>query len=155
MRLVLIAAVDKNFGIGYENELLVKLKKDMKYFKEKTLHHVIVMGKNTYLSIGRPLPKRNNIVITHHPVSHDDVTSMGLEEFLDLYKDSDEEIYCIGGASLYKELLPYADELLLTKIEKEYKADAYFPETKDFIEVERTWETESGIRFAFTRMVRK
>lgn len=155
MRLVLIAAVDKNFGIGYENELLVKLKKDLKYFKEKTLHHVIVMGKNTYLSIGRPLPKRNNIVITYHPVSHDDVTSMGLEEFLDLYKDSDEEIYCIGGASLYKELLPYADELLLTKIEKEYKADAYFPETKDFIEVGRTWETESGIRFAFTRMVRK
>ena len=153
MRLVLIAAVDKNMGIGYENELLVRIKKDMKYFKEKTLNHIIVMGRNTYVSIGRPLPKRENIVITHHPVF--DVTSMTLDKFLETYKDSKEVIYCIGGASIYKELIPYADELLLTKIEREYKADAFFPDTKDFIEVERTWETENGIRFAFTRMVRK
>ena len=153
MRLVLIAAVDKNMGIGYENELLVRIKKDMKYFKEKTLNHIIVMGKNTYVSIGRPLPKRENIVITHHPVF--EVTSMTLEKFLETYKDSKEVIYCIGGASIYKELIPYADELLLTKIEREYKADAFFPDTKDFIEVERTWETENDIRFAFTRMIRK
>ena len=153
MRLVLIAAVDKNMGIGYENELLVRIKKDMKYFKEKTLNHIIVMGRNTYVSIGRPLPKRENIVITHHPVF--DVTSMTLDKFLETYKDSKEVIYCIGGASIYKELIPYADELLLTKIEREYKADAFFPDTKDFIEVERTWETENGIRFDFTRMVRK
>ena len=153
MRLVLIAAVDKNMGIGYENELLVRIKKDMKYFKEKTLNHIIVMVRNTYVSIGRPLPKRENIVITHHPVF--DVTSMTLDKFLETYKDSKEVIYCIGGASIYKELIPYADELLLTKIEREYKADAFFPDTKDFIEVERTWETENDIRFAFTRMIRK
>ena len=155
MRLVLIAAVDKNMGIGYGNELLVRIKKDMKYFKEKTLNHIIVMGRNTYVSIGKPLPKRENIVITHHPVSHDEVTSMTLEKFLETYKDSKEVIYCIGGASIYKELIPYADELLLTKIEREYKADAFFPDTKDFIEVERTWETENDIRFVFTRMIRK
>lgn len=124
MRLVLIAAVDKNMGIGYENALLVRIKKDMKYFKEKTLNHIIVMGRNTYVSIGRPLPKRENIVITHRPVF--DVTSMTLEKFLETYKDSKEVIYCIGGASIYKELIPYADELLLTKIEREYKADAFF-----------------------------
>ena len=153
MRLVLIAAVDKNMGIGYENELLVRIKKDMKYFKEKTLNHIIVMGKNTYVSIGGPLPNRENIVITHHTVF--DVTSMTLEKFLETYKDKDETIFCIGGASIYKELIPYADELLLTKIEREYKADAFFPDTKDFIEVERTWETENDIRFAFTRMIRK
>lgn len=155
MRLVLIAAVDKNFGIGYENELLVKLKKDMKFFRETTLNHIIVMGKNTYESIGRPLPKRKNIVITHHPVSHDDVTNMTLDEFLSTYKDIDETIYCIGGASIYEALLPYADELLLTKIEKEYKADRYFPDIKDFVEVERVWETEMGTRFAFTKLIRR
>ena len=155
MRLVLIAAVDKNMGIGYANELLVRIKKDMKYFTEKTLNHIIVMGRNTYVSIGRPLPKRENIVITHHPVSHDEVTSMTLEKFLETYKDSKEVIYCIGGEQIYKELLPYADEILLTRVEKEYKANKYFPDVTDFVEVERTWETENDIRFAFTRMVRK
>ena len=81
---------------------------------------------------------------------------MRVHEFAkQINKDSKEVIYCIGGASIYKELIPYADELLLTKIEREYKADAFFPDTKDFIEVERTWETENDIRFAFTRMVRK
>lgn len=151
----LIAAVDKNMGIGYENELLVKLKKDMKYFKENTLNHIVVMGKNTYISIGKPLPQRLNIVITHDGVKNSHVESMTLEEFLETYKDSKEDIYCIGGEQIYRALLPYADELLLTRIEKEYKADKHFPEIKDFVEVERTWETEQGIRFAFTRLIRR
>ena len=152
-KLKIIVAVANNNAIGNKGKLLYTLKDDMKYFKEKTLNHIIVMGRNTYVSIGRPLPKRENIVITHHPVF--DVTSMTLEKFLETYKDTDETIFCIGGASIYKELIPYADELLLTKIEREYKADAFFPDTKDFIEVERTWETENDIRFAFTRMIRK
>lgn len=151
----LIAAVDKNMGIGYENELLVKLKKDMKYFKENTLNHIVVMGKNTYLSTGKPLPQRLNIVITHEKVLNKHVKSMTLENFVEIYKDSKEDIYCIGGEQIYRALLPYADELLLTRIEKEYKADKYFPEIKDFVEVERTWETEQGIRFAFTRLIRR
>ena len=151
----LIAAVDKNMGIGYENELLVKLKKDMEYFKENTLNHIVVMGKNTYFSIGKPLPQRLNIVITHKKVQNKHVKSMTLEKFLDTYKDSQEVIYCIGGEQIYKELIPYANEILLTRVEKSYKADKYFPDVTDFVEVERTWETERGIRFAFTRLVRR
>lgn len=151
----LIAAVDKNMGIGYENELLVKLNKDMKYFKENTLNHIVVMGKNTYCSITKPLPQRLNIVITHKQVHNKHVKSMTLEKFLDTYKDSKEVIYCIGGEQIYKELLPYADEILLTRVEREYKANKYFPDVTDFVEVERIWETEKGIRFAFTRLIRK
>lgn len=151
----LIAAVDKNMGIGYENELLVKLKKDMKYFKENTLNHTVVMGKNTYFSIGKPLPQRLNIVITHKKVQNKNVKIMTLEKFLETYKDSQEVIYCIGGEQIYKELIPYADEILLTRVEKSYKANKYFPDVTDFVEVERTWETERGIRFAFTRLVRR
>ena len=151
----LIAAVDKNMGIGYENELLIKLKKDMKYFKENTLNHIVVMGKNTYLSIGKPLPQRLNIVITHKKVQNKHIKSMTLEKFLETYKDSKEVIYCIGGEQIYKELIPYADEILLTRVEKSYKENKYFPDVTDFVEVERTWETERGIRFAFTRLERR
>ena len=149
----LIAAVDKNMGIGYENALLVKVKKDMKYFKENTLNHIVVMGKNTYFSIGKPLPQRLNIVITHKKVQNKNIKIMTLEKFLETYKDSQEVIYCIGGEQIYKELIPYADEILLTRVEKSYKANKYFPDVTDFVEVERTWETERGIRFAFTRLV--
>lgn len=156
MKLVMIAAVDRNMGIGYKNELLVKLKKDMKYFRNVTLNHTIVMGKKTYDSIGKRLPERDNIVITHSDTKIDDyrLKSMTLEEFLEQYKDSSCTVYVIGGASIYSALLPYADELLLTRIEAEYEADTYFPDIDDFVEVERHWETEKGTRFAFTKLVR-
>lgn len=151
----IIAAIDRNRGIGYKNELLVKLKKDMKYFRETTRGHKVVMGRKTYDSIGKPLPNRENIIITHSNISNvSNITCITLEEFLEKY-NKESEIYVIGGASIYKEFLPYTDELLLTEIDEEYEADTYFPEYKRmFKEVSREVKEENGVHFAFVRYIR-
>lgn len=151
----IIAAIDRNRGIGYKNELLVKLKKDMKYFRETTRGHKVVMGRKTYDSIGKPLPNRENIIITHSNISNvSNITCITLEEFLEKY-NKESEIYVLGGASIYKEFLPYTDELLLTEIDEEYEADTYFPEYKwMFKEVSREVKEENGVHFAFVRYIR-
>lgn len=147
----IIVAIDKNRGIGKDNKLLVKLKKDMKYFQEVTSGNTVVMGRKTYESIGRALPNRKNIVITHGKIDNRDVISMTLEEFKELYiKENKEDVYIIGGASIYKELIGYVDELLVTEIEGEFESDSFFPLYKgEFKEYSRKEEKENGIAFSF------
>ncbi len=127
-----IAAVDKNFGIGYKNKLLFSIPEDMKFFKETTKDSVVVMGRNTYDSIGKPLKDRVNIVITSKLDlrNNKEVFSGSLEEMeriINLY--SDQDIYIIGGSSIYNYFIDKCDAIWLTMYDREYQnVDSYFPD---------------------------
>lgn len=124
----LIACVGKNGELGKDGKLVFHLKRDMKFFIEKTLGHTVIMGRNTYKSIGRALPGRTNIVISHSKVEGEDI--VWRSDFDKLFKGlfKSVEYYVIGGASIYKQALPYADTIYLTEVDKSVDADVYFPE---------------------------
>lgn len=129
----LIVAVDKNWAIGYGNKLLVSIPQDMKFFRETTTGKVVVMGRKTLESFpgGQPLKNRTNIVLTGNPdykvkdalVVHD-IPSLLRE----LEQYDQEEIYVIGGESVYRELLPYCKRAYVTRIDHAYQADTHFPD---------------------------
>lgn len=142
----LIAAVGKNYELGKDNKLIWHFKKDMEYFKEVTTGKTVVMGRKTYESIGRPLPNRRNIVITSRMLEGVE-TVKTIDEILDMQDD----IFIIGGASIYSEFIKYADKIYLTLIDKEYDADTYFP-TFDENQFKKTVikeETENDIKLTF------
>ena len=115
----LIAAIGKNNELGKDNKLIWHLKKDLAYFKETTLNHQVIMGLNTYLSIGSPLPKRTNIVLTtHQELIQDDniIIYDSLDKLQEYLLNTREEVFVIGGASLYKAIYPIADKMYLTEI---------------------------------------
>ena len=128
----IIVAADKNWAIGKNNKLLVSIPQDMKFFRETTTGKVVVMGRKTLESFpgGQTLKKRVNIVLTsdknYHVNGADIVHSIDalLEE---LKKYPAEDIYVIGGESIYRQLLPYCDKAYVTKIEHAYDADTFFP----------------------------
>ncbi len=128
MILSIVVATGKNGEIGKDNRLLWHLPADMKYFKSLTTGHPIIMGRHTYESIGRPLPNRRNIVITRQK----DLQIIGvevvnsLEEAMALVKD-DPEIMVIGGADVYKQALPLAQRIYITRVNATLEADRFFP----------------------------
>ena len=132
MKLSMIACVGKNLELGKNNDLIWHLPNDLKYFKKVTDGHVVVMGKNTFKSLPKVLPNRKNIVLTFPDDTEklpDEVEVFhGIEEFLESYKDYQDEVFIIGGASIYKQFLKYADNLYLTEVDMESEADVYFPE---------------------------
>lgn len=130
MILTMIAAIGQNRELGKNNDLIWHLPSDLKFFKEQTKGHTIVMGRKTFDSLPGLLPNRHHIVISRsNPKIAEEVELFSsVEAFLDAYKNVNEEIFVIGGAQIYSAMLPYADRLLLTEIEKDYDADAFFPE---------------------------
>lgn len=132
--LSIIVAHDKNFVIGRDNDLpWSRLPKDMKYFRKTTKGHNIIMGRKTYESIGKPLKKRTNIVLTRST----DFKPKGCFAFNDIdtirlfvNNHPDEEHFVIGGDSIYKQFLPHSDKLYITKICEEYVGDRHFPAYK-------------------------
>lgn len=122
----MIAVIGKNNELGLNNKLLWHLPNDLKFFKKVTLNHTVIMGKNTYLSIGRKLPNRVNIVLSTTLTSNEVIVCKNLKEALKYIKD-DEEVFIIGGEKVYELFLPYADNLYLTEVDKNAEADAYFP----------------------------
>ena len=128
----MIVAADKNWAIGNHNELLVSIPSDMKFFRTTTTGKIVVMGRKTLESFpgGLPLKNRINIVLTRNPdyKVKDAVVCHSLEEVLEeLKKYPSEDIYIIGGESVYRQFLPYVDTIYMTKIDYAYHADAYFP----------------------------
>lgn len=141
-----IVAVDENWGIGSNNQLLVHIPEDMKHFKALTRERVIVMGRKTWDSLPKkPLPDRLNLVITRQGRKFDDMTAfIDMEEakirIREAAKDKDDEWFIIGGGQIYKELLPFCDRVYVTKIFKEYdNVDTYFPNL-DEPEEWNTWK---------------
>ena len=156
-RISLIAALAQNRVIGIENRLPWKLPEDLAHFKALTLGHPILMGRKTFESLGRPLPGRRNIVITRNP----DYQSSGCEiavsigDAIALCAEA-EEIFFIGGAELYKQVVPLVDRLYLTEVEIEAQGDAWFPDydCSAFREVSRESHTgEKGDALGFDFVV--
>ena len=128
-RVSVIAALGKNRVIGIENRLPWRLPEDLALFKGLTLGHPILMGRKTFESLGRPLPGRTNIVITRNTAYASDgcLTADSIPAALALCADQDE-VFFIGGAELYAQVIPLADRLYLTEVEVEAKGDAWFPD---------------------------
>ena len=127
----LIAAIGKNRELGKGNSLIFHIKEDMRFFKETTMGHPILMGRKTFESIGRPLPGRTNFVVTRHPDELPDNVEpvRDLKQFLESWQDSLEELFVIGGGMVYFESLPYAKNLYLTEVDATAPdADSFFPQ---------------------------
>ena len=131
--IITILCVDKKWGIGKQNGLLFSLPKDMKFFRDTTLNHVVAMGENTLLSFpnSKPLKNRHHIVLSqdesHNYEGVENVHSF--REFLEKIAEasSNEDVYIIGGASIYRQTLPYVNKILLTKVDADGAAELYFP----------------------------
>ena len=128
----LIAAVDNNWAIGFQNSLLVRIPEDQKWFRETTTGKAVIMGRKTLESFPNkaPLKNRTNIVITKDMDYKVDgaIVVHSIEEAIEAAKDfSDEDIFVIGGESIYRQMLPYCNVAHITKIDYTYQADAYFP----------------------------
>lgn len=148
----LIVAVDKNWAIGLKNKLLVSIPADMKFFRETTTDKVVVMGRKTLESFpgGQPLKKRTNIVLTKDKSYQvkDAIVVNTIEDLLEeLKKYEEEEIYVIGGESIYRQLLPYCKVAHVTKIDHAYEADTYFPNLDEMQDWEITGVSEEQTYF--------
>ena len=129
--LSIIVAVAKNSVIGKNNQLIWHLPEDLKRFKKLTTGHTIIMGRRTFESLGRVLPNRKHVILCNdQKLKIDDENVEVLEDIsmLDKYKNSDEENFIIGGATIYKLLMPMADKMYITHINEEFDGDVYFPQ---------------------------
>ncbi len=122
--------MDEQNLIGANNDLPWHLPNDLKFFKEKTTGHTIIMGRKTYEAIGRPLPNRNNIVITRGDAAFPDEVTV-IHDINPILKWNeeypDEEYFVIGGATIFEQVLPYADRMYITLIKDTFEGDTYFP----------------------------
>lgn len=158
--IISILNCDIKYGIGKRNGLLFSLPKDMKFFRETTLNHVVCMGENTLLSFpgGKPLKNRTSIVLSQDPThNYEGVINVhGFEDFLrEMKKHAERDtVFVIGGASIYRQTLPYVDEVYLTKVNADGGAEVFFvnlDEEKDFELIkESAPEMDGDIEIKFT-----
>lgn len=165
MKIAIIAAMSKNRVIGRNNKMPWHLPEDLKFFKKTTSGSPIIMGRNTYESLGRPLPHRVNIVLSadedFHP-AHGVIVAAGLSQAFSIAEKCAEEsgadtAFVIGGGQVYEQALDKADELILTTIDKEVEGDAFFPEIPAYWgnAVEREPHVSAnGIKYSIARYKR-
>ena len=151
----LIVAVDENWAIGNKNDLLIRIPADHKMFRQETTGKVVVLGRKTLETFpqGLPLKNRTNIILSTNPSYKvkDAVVVHSVEELLkELEKYNTEDIYIIGGESIYRQMLPYCDVAHVTKIDYAYTADAYFPDLDQLPEWEITADSEEQTYFDIT-----
>lgn len=134
----LIVAIAQNNAIGKDNDLLWHISEDLKYFKKTTNAKTVLMGRKTWESLPfKPLKNRRNIVVSSQKDYHIEGAELfdDVNKVLEALKEEKDEVFCIGGASLYKALLPKADKLYITRVYKDFEADVFFPEID-----EQKWE---------------
>ena len=166
MRISLIVAMSENRVIGLDGEMPWHLSEDLKYFKRATMGAPIIMGRKTFDSIGRVLPGRANIIITHNinytadgvDIAHDLESAIKKASY-EAANQGKDEIFVIGGAQIYALALAQADRLYLTEVHQTFAGDAYFPEIKmgDWSEIERNArgpETLGGPAYSFVILER-
>ena len=151
----IIVAVDENWAIGYRGDLLVRIPADHKMFRTETIGKVVVLGRKTMDTFpgGLPLAGRTNIVLTRNPEYQvkDAIVVHSVEELLAELKNYDtKDVYVIGGDSVYSQLLPYCDTAHVTKIDRSYEADTYFPNLDASGEWEITAESDEQSYFDTT-----
>lgn len=128
-----IVAIANNNVIGKDNKLIWHLPEDLKRFKQITTGKNIIMGRKTFESLGRVLPNRKHIILCNDmemDIDNENVEILDDISKLDKYINSDEENFVIGGATIYKLLMPYVNKLYITKINQDFEGDVYFPEIK-------------------------
>ncbi|MBI9067227.1 MAG: dihydrofolate reductase [Salinivirgaceae bacterium] len=160
--LSIIVAVAENNAIGYKNQLLTYISADLKRFKQITKGHTVVMGRNTWFSLpNRPLPGRQNIVITNNKDEKFDGadTVYSIQEAIDVCPEN-EESFIMGGAMVYEQFFTLAHKLYLTKIHKSFEADTFFPEVTelDWQVVEKETidnDEQAKLSYSFINLVRK
>lgn len=160
MTVSIIVAIAKNHAIGKDNKLLWYLPNDLKHFKDVTTGHTVIMGRKTYDSVGKPLPKRRNIVITQQAISIEgcEVVS-SIEDALALCAHEDE-VFIVGGAQIYRQAIPLTDRIYLTVIDQDFDGDTFFPELNadDWRETERENfepDEKNKYRYSFITLERR
>lgn len=130
MKISLIVAMAQNRAIGLNNQMPWHLSQDLKRFKQLTMGHPIIMGRKTFEAIGKPLPGRTNIIVSRNPDYNqaDCEVKSCLEDAIQTACKQSDEIFIIGGATLYQAALPLADILYITQINKDFDGDTFFPE---------------------------
>ncbi|MFC1638349.1 dihydrofolate reductase [Patescibacteria group bacterium] len=154
----MIAIVGRNRAIGKNNALIWDIPNDLKHFQKITSGHTVIMGEKTYESIGMLLPKRKNIIVTldeSYAVEGAEVRN-SLEDVLNEYKDSDEEVFVIGGGIVYNLSLPFADKLYITLVDDAPgDADTFFPDYSEFNqEISREDHQEGDLRYSFLELIK-
>ena len=132
----LIVNVDKNWAIGYKGKLLVSIPEDMKFFRSETMGKVVVLGRKTLETFpnGLPLKNRTNIILTRNPEfeAKGAIICHSVEEVLEKVSEyPPEDVYIIGGDSIYREFLPYCDVAHVTRMDHAYEADTWFPNLEE------------------------
>ena len=154
MKLALIAAIGKNRVIGKNGKLPWHISEDLKRFKRLTTGHVVLMGRKTYESLGKPLPNRRNVVLTSRPIP-------GIETYETLAAalealSKEEKIFVIGGGKVFAQLLGQADELYLTLVDQQVEGDAFFPEYEPLLKAKfRLTDREEREGFVFEDYARR
>ncbi|NFN95531.1 dihydrofolate reductase [Clostridium botulinum] len=159
--LSIIVAIAKNNVIGNDNKLIWHISEDLKRFKEITSGKTIVMGRKTFESLPGVLPNRKHIILTrdkNFKINSECVEIIyDFDKLLNKYKNSDDEVFIIGGGEIYKQLLPYSNKLYLTKINKDFDGDTYFPQINynDFkidYESDVITDEKSGLEYKFINL---
>ncbi|TDG34956.1 dihydrofolate reductase [Pedobacter changchengzhani] len=128
--LSIAVAVGENFEIGKNNQLLWHMPADLKYFKQTTSGHTVIMGRKTFDSVGKPLPNRRNIIITRDKNLKIDGVEVAnsFDEAIEITKNEEQQVFIIGGSEIYRQALPSTTTLYLTTIHNSFDADTFFPE---------------------------
>jgi len=154
----IIVAADNNWAIGYKGGLLIKIKEDLQYFKQKTMGHIVVMGRVTYESLPkrRALIGRRNIVLTRDKSFFAEGFGVchNVEAVCELAKVSEKEVFIIGGEEVYKAFLPFSTKAYITRIYSEFPADKHIPNLDEMdnwqkVGESEVFQTERGVRYRF------
>lgn len=154
----IIAAIGKNNELGKNGKLVFRIREDMKFFREMTTGRKVVMGRKTWDSLPKKLAGRENIVISRHSFEGPDVIIHDTHEFIKKFRDSSEEIFVIGGGTVYKEFLPFAENLYLTEVDAaDLDATTYFPEFDKSKYVKKIIKngSENGLQYAICKYTRR
>ena len=167
----LIVAVDKEWGIGYKGDLLARVRADLFNFRDLTSGKIVILGSNTLATFpgGHALKNRTNIVLHPSQEYHPENTTVvhSIDELLEEVKKYDsDDVFVIGGASVYRQMLEHCDTAYITKFDKSYKKDVYFPNLDEMDEWEMVekgemqtsnpeTDTEANLNFYFTKYIRK
>ena len=161
--LSIIVAIAQNGAIGKDNDLLWHLSSDLKRFKKLTTGHPVVMGRRTWDSLPKkPLPGRQNIVMTNKPDFEAEGATVihSVNDLFKVLKGNDDEVFIMGGAAIYQALLPFTNKLYITRVYRDFDADVYFPtiDMSEFTLVnlsEPMFDEESGLDYAYEEYDRK
>jgi dihydrofolate reductase len=145
-----IAAMSENRVIGCDNRIPWHLPEDFKFFKATTMGHVLLMGRKTFESIGRPLPGRETIVLSRSGFAHPGVQTIAALDALPALV-GDREVFICGGAEIYRQTLPFCSELYLTHVKRVIEGDAFFPPFEEFFEPVATLQDNPDFRIVHYR----